>query len=568
VREDVMDYQIVDGLPSDSLLGNHPRVEMSVPGDSESEIMGSAHNLRYPDRNGDDSIGEEVLQKDRGPTPSNSHGADDPIGLYLREIGRTKLLTREEEEETAKRIEVGEKQKRDEALHTPIGIRESLLLYERMGSSSGSLGTGDAMGALDDGFLRAKDDRVDQQSVLSVLSKVEEIHQDNKKLQASLIKLNHSEPKHKTIKSRIEKNRARMGNLLTEIQFTQSHIDRIVQVLKNHLQNIEGYQKDLNRIEKRTGIPIETLCTDYVHVLRNSEEKTQAENRLRLKPQDLKKIKQRISHLEQSIHSIESYSEMTAHELKRVVGSIEIGENKTKRAKNKLIESNLRLVVNIAARYTKRGVSFLDLIQEGNMGLMRAVKKFDYRRGYKFSTYATWWIRQAVIQAVLSYNRMIRIPAHLNTIGNQLDHVSRYFVQQTGRNPTMEELAEESGIPLEKVIKARQYTNKTVPIETPTRSDEDSHLGDFIEDKSILSPSDNLSEIDLAEKSREVLGSLSKREEKILMMRFGIGDRSSHTLEEVAQIYNVTPERIRYIEARALRKLRNSSQAKQLEAFV
>jgi len=289
---------------------------------------------------------------------------------------------------------------------------------------------------------------------------------------------------------------------------------------------------------------------------------------LGLKKRELAEIKERVERAQGLIKNMKERTGMTPRQLKETLKRVERSIDKAKKAKSELIEANLRLVVSIAKKYTNRGLQFLDLIQEGNIGLMKAVDKFEYQRGYKFSTYATWWIRQAITRAIADQARTIRIPVHMIETINKLIRTSRYLVQEHGREPTPEEIAEKMEFPLEKVRKVLKIAKEPISLETPIGEEEDSHLGDFIEDKKVLSPADAVINFNLAEQTRKVLATLTPREEKVLRMRFGIGEKADHTLEEVGRDFNVTRERIRQIEAKALRKLRHPSRSKKLKGFI
>jgi RNA polymerase primary sigma factor len=284
--------------------------------------------------------------------------------------------------------------------------------------------------------------------------------------------------------------------------------------------------------------------------------------------EDVQKLEKRLKSARKKLEKIEQESGFKASELASEIKAIAEGERKSKAAKSELVEANLRLVVSIAKKYTNRGLQFLDLIQEGNIGLMKAVDKFEYQRGYKFSTYATWWIRQAITRAIADQARTIRIPVHMIETINKLIRTSRQLVQEIGREPSPEEIAERMNLPLDKVRKVLKIAKEPISLETPIGEEEDSHLGDFIEDKGVVSPLEAVIKANLSEQTARVLASLTPREEKVLRMRFGIGERSDHTLEEVGQNFEVTRERIRQIEAKALRKLRHPSRSKKLKSFV
>jgi RNA polymerase primary sigma factor len=560
--------EVNEYLPSDILSGDQLDDVMTMFSDMEIEIIDSSKKIKYQKRKNaepaqENAEGEEEEKEVETPTVGKTN---DPVRLYLREMGMVNLLTREGEVEIAKRIEAGEHQVRKEAIHTPSAIQESLLLADRIRSDWVEMK--DILKNFDEESNGDEQARVQEEKILSVLSEVSKLHQENLRIKASLRKRRHTEAHYKVKKTRTEKNRALIGERLMRTPFNARQLDRIVQRLKSHLQKIEQYEKEKDRIEEETGFSVERLRGDYLLVLLNSKEKIRVVKRLKMRFQDLTEIYERIAEVERNIKRIETEAEMSSRELRRVVKSIKIGEIQAKFAKSELIEANLRLVVSIAKKYTNRGLQFLDLIQEGNIGLMKAVDKFEYQRGYKFSTYATWWIRQAITRAIADQARTIRIPVHMIETINKLIRTSRYLVQEYGREPTPEEIAEKMEIPLEKVRKVLKIAKEPISLETPIGEEEDSHLGDFIEDKGVVSPSDVVINVNLAEQTRKILATLTPREEKVLRMRFGIGEKSDHTLEEVGQNFDVTRERIRQIEAKALRRLRHPSRSNKLKNFV
>ena len=560
--------EVNEHLPSDILSGDQLDDVMTMFGDMDIEIIDSAKKIKYQKQKDaepaqEEAEGEEEEKEVETPAVGKTN---DPVRLYLREMGMVNLLTREGEVEIAKRIEAGEHQVRKEAIHTPSAIQESLLLADRIRSDWVEMK--DILKNFDEESNGDEQEKAQQEKILSALSEVAKLHQENLRISASLRKRKHTEAHYKLKKTRTEKNRALIGERLMRTPFNARQLDRIVQRLKSHLQKIEQYEKEKERIEEEAGFSVERLRGDYLLVLLNPKEKIRVVKRLKMRFQDLTELYERIAEVERNIKRIETEAEMSSRELRRVVKSIKIGEIQAKFAKSELIEANLRLVVSIAKKYTNRGLQFLDLIQEGNIGLMKAVDKFVYQRGYKFSTYATWWIRQAITRAIADQARTIRIPVHMIETINKLIRTSRYLVQEYGREPTPEEIAEKMEIPLEKVRKVLKIAKEPISLETPIGEEEDSHLGDFIEDKGVVSPSDVVINVNLAEQTRKILATLTPREEKVLRMRFGIGEKSDHTLEEVGQNFDVTRERIRQIEAKALRRLRHPSRSNKLKNFV
>jgi RNA polymerase primary sigma factor len=485
--------------------------------------------------------------------------ASDPVRMYLREMGSVSLLTREGEVEIAKRIESGQREILSTVLNCPMAVKEVINL-------------GNAI-RLDKMSVREVTDEIDEEASSEeeeaqkkkVLEFIDKVRRNEEGIRRILKNKGLSRSR---IQDQVRKKQKEILNGLQQMKLKESQINRIVQKLKQILVRVEKAEGELRRLEEQRGLSVREARVYLKRVrARTLSEKTLFQNR-RLKKADLQEIDREAKNIQRKITRLEVECGLTAERLKNAVRAIIEGEIRAREAKSELVKANLRLVVSIAKKYTNRGLQFLDLIQEGNIGLMKAVDKFEYQRGYKFSTYATWWIRQAITRAIADQARTIRIPVHMIETINKLVRTSRHLVQEVGREPVPEEIAEKMEMPLDKVRKVLKIAKEPISLETPIGEEEDSHLGDFIEDKAIVSPQEAVINMNLSEMTRKVLSSLSPREEKVLRMRFGIGEKYDHTLEEVGQDFDVTRERIRQIEAKALRKLRHPSRAKKLRSFL
>ena len=571
--------EVNDALPSDLVTLDQLDDIMLMFGSMDIELVDSTKAVRLPSEMAAQAADPEPDDEEPEPrridlTPGPVGRTEDPVRLYLREMGKVALLTREGEITLAKRIEEGKDEATAAILSTSLAVEKIRALRDELRQDI--IPIKDVVDFPEEESTEEKEAAL-RRSVIRELGNVDRLLGERERLthqwrrlkaKAGGRKKGKTEPAWKRVEGQAEAKKSRVLSILRGLNLQQSLLDLWGNDLKKLVEKIHRAEREI-ALWSDGKRPAPTAVDAFLSSLADDDRDDGDRDLYQKAASKHPSIKERLVWVaQQKIKRAEELADARAEELKNIVKIIKQGEAKAARAKKEMVEANLRLVISIAKKYTNRGLQFLDLIQEGNIGLMKAVDKFEYRRGYKFSTYATWWIRQAITRAIADQARTIRIPVHMIETINKLIRTSRQLVQELGREPTPEEIAVKMDVPVDKVRKVLKIAQEPISLETPIGEEEDSHLGDFIEDKQVGSPVESMIGLSLREQTNKVLNSLTPREEKVLRLRFGLSDGCEHTLEEVGQDFAVTRERIRQIEAKALRKLRHPSRSKKLRSFL